>query len=447
MEPPSANYKEKIPTPQEKFKSEAKYTINSNTNNSYNIIIKNLSSNIEINAFYKDDIKNNEFINKFIFEKFKKNKFLSICESIDEIYDELIFEFSKKNSTISENENEISIIIPVAHVKYKEINLNLNKKIKSDKEICQDLYELVHNLKNKIKDIEIEKNNKIIFYDNEIKNLKNYINNFTIKTNEKIENLIENNTNLKKKVESLEKEVILLKNQNSELKEKIESLKEEKDVFLKEEKNNTLKEEKDDFLKEEKNNTLEEEENNSLKEGIKNTSYNSNNSLDNLFEEIDNPWTNEKENFEKEFDYTLKNGDYYAERYNNACIYSIKSKFLFENNNIYKLIYNIKYIKGSFRIGFGDFGENKYRLKEEGSIGLTNEGLFINGKKIENIKLGKNNSEIIFIINLKERKNFFELSIDGNSYGKYYFYLNKKIYGLAAINEGSITIKTYKSLK
>ena len=62
METPSPVFDEKIELKnQEKFKVESKYIINSNKNNSFNIIIRNLTSYIEINASYKDNIKRDEF--------------------------------------------------------------------------------------------------------------------------------------------------------------------------------------------------------------------------------------------------------------------------------------------------------------------------------------------------------------------------------------------------
>ena len=144
----------------EKFKSESNYNINSNKNNCFNIFIRNLTSCIEINASYQNDIKKEEFKEKFSLSNLKENKYLSICESIDEIYEELIFDFSKNNSIILENENQITIKIPVSHSKYKEISFTLNKKIKTDKELYQDLYLIVSNLQNQIKDIEKKKKEK-----------------------------------------------------------------------------------------------------------------------------------------------------------------------------------------------------------------------------------------------------------------------------------------------
>ena len=77
----------------------------------------------------------------------------------------------------------------------------------------------------------------------------------------------------------------------------------------------------------------------------------------------------------------MKENNYFAQN-DKDYIHSIKAKHKFENNKIYKILYNIAYIESDYRVGFGDFGVNKCRLKEKGSIGFTNEGLYIEGKKI-----------------------------------------------------------------
>ena len=96
------------------------------------------------------------------------------------------------------------------------------------------------------------------------------------------------------------------------------------------------------------------------------------------------------------------------------------------------------------RIGFGNFGEGCGRLKEKDSVGITSEGLFIDGTKVsKNIFLDKSNKEIIFIINLKEK--VFELYIDGKYVNKFNFNLDN-IYGLAAFRRRSLRIKTFRAV-
>ena len=375
------------------LKSQKIYTLKSDKNTSFNINIKNFSLYIEIQAQYQDNMKKNEFKGKFSLEKLKLNKFLSIYDSIDEIYDELIHEFSKNNPELIENENNILINIPIGLSKFKEIALILNEQSKTDKKMCKDLYDIVCDLKKQIDKIEIDKNEEINSLKKETQELKKIINNYSININnfnQKFEILSLDNKILKEKMNSLENELTQIKNENLELKEKFQSSK--KNINLK----------------------------------------------------IDNPWTNEKEKGQSEFEYILKDGNYYAEKVKGYVVKTIKAKHKFETNKIYNLIYKIIYKEGDYRVGFGDFGENENRLKERGSVGFTNEGLFINGKKIKDIKIEKQDKKITFIIDLKINK-YFELFVDEIYLGKFEFDL-ENIFGLAALSPGnSVTIKTYQS--
>jgi hypothetical protein len=71
-------------------------------------------------------MKKNEFKGKIFFGKIKIKKYLSISDSIDEIYNELIYEFSKNNPSLIENENNIIINIPIDHSQIKENVFILN---------------------------------------------------------------------------------------------------------------------------------------------------------------------------------------------------------------------------------------------------------------------------------------------------------------------------------
>ena len=216
--------------------------------------------------------------------------------------------------------------------------------------------------------------------------------------------LDEDNKILNQKIDNLGKEILELKNDKKELNELIKSL-------------------------EEKKNDVANKKINAL--------------FDDKFEKIENPWTKEIDPIQKSFHYILKEEDYFAQKNTTHCTI-IKSKHRFESNKIYMLAYNINYIKNRFRIGFGSF-EHGSRLQDKISVGLTNEGLFIQGEKRSDIKLKTNNKEIIFVLNLKEIDKNFELFIDGKSYGKFNFNLDI-IYGIAAFEFGSVKINTYRNI-
>ena len=187
IEPESADY----------LKEEKNYSINSQNKN-YNINIKNYYSYIIIDCFYLiDENKKVEFENKYFIEEFKNNKYLSICDSIDEVYSQLKIEFEKKNIIINENKEEIIIIIPINHIKLKDINFILSKKTKNEKEIYEDLKIEISFLKKENQILKtsiekLEKQNKLI--NDNLTNL-NKDNKILLEKISKLEKMIEDNNN------------------------------------------------------------------------------------------------------------------------------------------------------------------------------------------------------------------------------------------------------------
>ena len=139
-----------------------------------------------------------------LLEELKKNKFLGLCDSIDEIYDELTHNLSKNQTKILEETNQIYISIPVDHLKIKEILFVIEEKLKDDKEKIQELILIVTNLKQEIKELKNNKNNDEFS-----------------KLNEKIITLEKENSKLNEKIITLEKE-------NSKINEELNSYK----IFL-----------------------------------------------------------------------------------------------------------------------------------------------------------------------------------------------------------------------
>lgn len=254
-----------------------------------------------------------------------------------------------------------------------------------------NLNELISDLKNKINNIQKEKND-------EIRALKNIISEYSLNMKQMSEKIL----NLEKKVGYLEEEIVLLKSKNIDESNNQNRISEKIGVYKPLRVNDSLKDE-DGFV------------------------------------EIENPWTDENKN------YILYKSGYVAELINSYYMYPVKSKLKLDKNRIYKLIYNISYFSGKFRVGFGDLGLNNKQLKEKGSVGLTGQGLFNEGEKISDVKLQKENKQVIFIINLKNNQKYFEVFIDGKSLGKFNFDL-EDIYGLASMHNGSVQIKTLRSL-
>ncbi len=134
MEPPTPA------TTKEEVKQQNSYSINSDKNHSFNITFQNLNSTIGISATYEDDIMKHYYKKKIYLDQLKQNKYLGLCENIDEIYDLLTILLNKNQSKIIEQTNKIFINIPVDHVKIKEILFVVNEITMNDSEKINELF-------------------------------------------------------------------------------------------------------------------------------------------------------------------------------------------------------------------------------------------------------------------------------------------------------------------
>ena len=80
-----------------KCKSQNDFNFISNKNNIFNVTFKNYSNYIEINSYSNNNEFNSKYKKRCYLKELKTNKFLSICDSIDEIYQQLIIELKKEN--------------------------------------------------------------------------------------------------------------------------------------------------------------------------------------------------------------------------------------------------------------------------------------------------------------------------------------------------------------
>ena len=113
---------------------------------------------------------------------------------------------------------------------------------------------------------------------------------------------------------------------------------------------------------------------------------------------------------------------------------------------IYKLIFLPNYKDNDFQIGFADSSQSAQNdwLKESfNCVALTNDGLYINGSKKNNLNL-ENGKKYEFIIDISQKS--FILNIDEINAGKFNFNFQDNIYAHAGIrNTGnSVRIKTYE---
>ena len=201
----------------ESFKAENHSKIKSNRNNIFDITIKNLTNFIEINACYQDEFRKNEYNRRYDLKELKNIKVLTICDTIDEIYEELIYVISKNTPIIYENNTEINISVPISHSKYKNIFFTLDKKIKTENEIKDEMYDIIANLHKQLKNFESEKKDLLCSYKKEIDELKKSISFYCEQVNQentKYKDMLEKNQKLEEKISLLEKEISILKTKN-----------------------------------------------------------------------------------------------------------------------------------------------------------------------------------------------------------------------------------------
>ena len=131
------------------------YKIISDKNKLFNIEISKNHDNIYIYAFFQGEITKEEYEKKFSIKDLKMNKYLTILDSIDEIYTEIINILDKKIKEIKklEETNTLIINLPLEGIKIKDIILVLNKKIKNNEEKFEEIYNLITNLKTENKEL------------------------------------------------------------------------------------------------------------------------------------------------------------------------------------------------------------------------------------------------------------------------------------------------------
>ena len=210
------------PTAKEEIKQENSYSIISDKNHTFNLIFQNLNSIIGISASYQDDIMKHNYEKKLTLDELKQNKYLALCETIDEIYDELISLMKKNQSKIIEETNQIYINIPIENLKVKEILFVVNEIIKNDSEKINELFSIISIMKKEMKEFKEQ------FKNEEINNLKeeNKILKEEIKDlKEEIKNMKENNLkSIKKEINELNSFIPYLKEHKKNIDNKIINL-------------------------------------------------------------------------------------------------------------------------------------------------------------------------------------------------------------------------------
>ena len=188
--------------PIEKIKSTKSYTIISDKNNPFYLTIQNKSSIIYILSYYQDNIITHNYDKKLKLEELKKNKYLSLCDNIDDIYNELINLLDKNKSEIFERNNEIDLNIPIENLKVKEIKISMNEILMNNNEKIEQILSFISNLKEEINNLKVDNNN-----------LKKEINNLKVDNNNLKEDMAiitEKNNNIKEDIAIMNKKIKIL---------------------------------------------------------------------------------------------------------------------------------------------------------------------------------------------------------------------------------------------
>ena len=106
----------------------------------------------------------------------------------------------------------------------------------------------------------------------------------------------------------------------------------------------------------------------------------------------------------------------------------------------YKVDYYIDYFQGEFDVGFGDDQEGEMGwLRGNNLYGITNDGIFVNGKKNEDYKIKKENKKITFIIDLKN--NVSEIFMDGRQSHNFMMKPENTYYPMIAMRKFNNSVK------
>ena len=183
---------------------EKKFIIKTDKNNEMDLFLRIYDNDeFAISIYTKNEYPTRKFELKVDLEEIQKNRFFKIFINIDEIMKEL--EHKIKKSYFIEENDLITIEIPIGLIVIDSINLNIQLVEKTCQEIHEDLktkiqkqIEEINDLKNQIKDL-----NNII---NTINNDKNNLNNQILEKDENNKKLREENNQLKIDKEKIKKE-------------------------------------------------------------------------------------------------------------------------------------------------------------------------------------------------------------------------------------------------
>ena len=146
-----------------------------------------INSNSELNVSAVEEISKKKFSSNFSLNYLKNNRYLSLLDTIEEMFDEIINRITLKNPLLYEEKDCLKIVIETSHFKFKDITLCIGDQEKNINERLNELYDIVWKLQEReqIKDekiknleeriIESEKNIKTNYVNDIIYNIQSII--------------------------------------------------------------------------------------------------------------------------------------------------------------------------------------------------------------------------------------------------------------------------------
>ena len=182
---------------------ENKFVIKTDKNNEMELFLRIYNNDeFAISIISKNEYPRRKFELKCNLEEIQKNRFFRIFINFDEIMKEL--EDKIKKSIFIEDDNLITIEIPIGLIIIESINLNIQKIEKTCQEINEDLKIKIQEQNNEINDLKNQINN--------LKNNNNILNNQIKEKEETNKKLREDNTQLNINNEQIKKEKLGNKN-------------------------------------------------------------------------------------------------------------------------------------------------------------------------------------------------------------------------------------------
>ena len=175
-----------------------KFEINSSENKKFHCFLNLNDDNINF-YFYTENIPKKQYEKSFSIEDFYNVRYFRMFDNLEEIFDELNNLINKVPYFIGEETSKINLIFEINQLKFKEITFCLEESEREQKDVNNEIYELIYD--NKVEINKIKEN-----YDKEINNLKKTINDLQIENN----NLKNNINNLKNENEKNKNDILKL---------------------------------------------------------------------------------------------------------------------------------------------------------------------------------------------------------------------------------------------